>query len=144
MRTNKGRLNLLDETGTQVVSEMDANSREGRETRTKKVQSRKLPSGMSSRGERIEQIFFPRKIAADGQTWKCCSKRELSNRDWKQWSDCSVFIFLKVFVLYPLRPSITTLLNHETDVRSMAALETFWMTGWWWNNSSLHTLLNTY
>lgn len=146
-RTNKGCLNLLEETGSKAVSEMDANSRDGRETYTGQVQNRKLPSGMHSGGERIQQISFPLKrwiIAVDGQMCMCRSKKELSNRDWKQWSDGSVFIFLKVFVLYPLKPSITTLLNYETDVRSMAVSETFWMTSWWWNNSSLHTLLNTY
>lgn len=74
MRTNKGCLKLLYETGTQAVSEMDTNTREGRETPTKKVQNSKLPSGMTSRGKRIKQICFPPKrqiIAADGQTWKC-------------------------------------------------------------------------
>lgn len=82
--------------------------------------------------------------AAEGQTYKCCSKKEPSKRDWEQWTDCSAFIFLKVFLLHPFSPSITTLLNHETDVRSMAVSETLWLTGWWWNNSNLHTLLNTY
>jgi len=48
------------------------------------VQSGKPPSGMSRRGERIEQIFLSPKrwiIAADGQTWKRRSKRQPSNRD---------------------------------------------------------------
>lgn len=70
MRTNRGCFNLLDETGTQVVSEMDANSRERRETQTKEVQNRKLPSRKNSRRGRIEQIFFPLKrwiIAGDGR-----------------------------------------------------------------------------
>lgn len=74
MRTNKGCLELLKETGTQAVFEMDVNTREGRETPTKKVQNSKLPSGVTNRGERIKQILFPPRrqiIAADGPTWKC-------------------------------------------------------------------------
>lgn len=57
MRTNKGRLKLLNETGTQAVSEMDANTREEREIPTKKVQNSKLPSGMTRIGERISKSF---------------------------------------------------------------------------------------
>lgn len=52
-RTNKGCFNMMKRTRTQEVPEMDANSRKERETHTGKVQNRKLPSGMHSKGEGI-------------------------------------------------------------------------------------------
>lgn len=70
LRTNKGYLELFDETGSQAVFETDANSREGRKTQTNKGQNRKDSSGKSSRGDRTEQIFPQKRwiIAADSQT----------------------------------------------------------------------------
>lgn len=50
---NKGCFNMMKRTRTQEVPEMDANSRKERETHTGKVQNRKLPSGMHSKGEGI-------------------------------------------------------------------------------------------
>lgn len=44
---------MMKETGTQEVPEMDANNRKEWETQTGKVQNRKIPSGMHSKGEGI-------------------------------------------------------------------------------------------
>lgn len=66
MRTNKGCLKLLNETGTQAVSEMDVNTREGRERAEHQISFRN-----DKQRKKIKQIFFPPKrqiIAADGQT----------------------------------------------------------------------------